>query len=67
LLRRIADQQGLTSGVHPGYRRLGDKSHSEKRPCRGSPALRTRYPAPVPNGPLPGGDDGGLMRMLRGI
>jgi DNA-binding MarR family transcriptional regulator len=26
LLRRIADQQGLTPGVHPGYRRLGPPS-----------------------------------------
>jgi DNA-binding MarR family transcriptional regulator len=25
LLRRIADQQGLTPGVHPGFRRLGRK------------------------------------------
>lgn len=25
LLRRIADQQGLTPGVHPGFRRLGDR------------------------------------------
>jgi DNA-binding MarR family transcriptional regulator len=25
LLQRIADQQGLTPGVHPGYSRLGDK------------------------------------------
>jgi DNA-binding MarR family transcriptional regulator len=25
LLRRIADEQGLTPGVHPGYRRLGRK------------------------------------------
>jgi orotidine-5'-phosphate decarboxylase len=23
MLRRIADQQGLTPGVHPGYRMLG--------------------------------------------
>lgn len=26
LLRRIADQQGLTPGVHPGFRRLGDQT-----------------------------------------
>lgn len=26
LLRRIADQQGLTPGVHPGYRHLGESS-----------------------------------------
>ncbi len=26
LLRRIADQQGLTPGVHPGFRRLGDQA-----------------------------------------
>jgi DNA-binding MarR family transcriptional regulator len=25
LLQRIADQQGLTPGVHPGYRNLGGK------------------------------------------
>jgi DNA-binding MarR family transcriptional regulator len=26
LLQRIADQQGLTPGVHPGYSRLGEKA-----------------------------------------
>jgi DNA-binding MarR family transcriptional regulator len=26
LLRRIADQQGLAPGVHPGFRRLGDQT-----------------------------------------
>jgi hypothetical protein len=25
LLRRIADEQGLTPGVHPGYRTLGSR------------------------------------------
>jgi DNA-binding MarR family transcriptional regulator len=29
LLRRIADQQGLTPGVHPGFSRLGRKSASD--------------------------------------
>jgi DNA-binding MarR family transcriptional regulator len=28
LLRRIADQQGLTPGVHPGFGRLGHKPSS---------------------------------------
>ncbi|HEY0783243.1 MAG TPA: MarR family transcriptional regulator [Thermoanaerobaculia bacterium] len=28
LLRRIADQQGLTAGVHPGYRTLGRRSRT---------------------------------------
>ena len=26
LLRRVAEQQGLTPGVHPGFRRLGEKT-----------------------------------------
>jgi DNA-binding MarR family transcriptional regulator len=30
LLHRIADQQGLTRGVHPGYQRLGKAKGSEK-------------------------------------
>ena len=29
LLGRIAEQQGLTPGVHPGYRRLGRKPRSQ--------------------------------------
>src|SRR5215813_6720569 len=29
LLGRIADQQGLSPGVHPGYRRLGSKPRSK--------------------------------------
>jgi DNA-binding MarR family transcriptional regulator len=29
LLRRIADQQGLTPGVHPGFSRLGRKPNSD--------------------------------------
>ena len=29
LLRRIADQQGLTPGVHPGFSRLGRKAASD--------------------------------------
>jgi DNA-binding MarR family transcriptional regulator len=30
LLQRIADQQGLTRGVHPGFSRLREKSAEEK-------------------------------------
>ena len=29
LLSRVADQQGLSPGVHPGYRRLGSKSRNQ--------------------------------------
>jgi hypothetical protein len=29
LLLRIADQQGLVRGVHPGYQRLGRPKRSE--------------------------------------
>jgi len=29
LCRRIADEQGLTPGVHPGYRSLGRKKPSD--------------------------------------
>lgn len=29
LLRRIADQQGLTPGVHPGFSRIGRKPSSD--------------------------------------
>ena len=35
LLQRIADQQGLTRGVHPGFSRLGEK------PTSPAPAERT--------------------------
>jgi hypothetical protein len=31
LLQRVAEQQGLLSGVHPGYTRIG---HPEKDPKR---------------------------------
>jgi DNA-binding MarR family transcriptional regulator len=31
LLRRIADEQGLTPGVHPGFRRLGGPSAGPQR------------------------------------
>lgn len=31
LLQRIADEQGLTSGVHPGYAQLGDGRLGERR------------------------------------
>jgi DNA-binding MarR family transcriptional regulator len=30
LLRRIADQQGLARGVHPGYQRLGKTKEAER-------------------------------------
>jgi DNA-binding MarR family transcriptional regulator len=29
LLRRIADEQGLTPGVHPGFRRMGQRGHND--------------------------------------
>jgi DNA-binding MarR family transcriptional regulator len=40
LLLRIADQQGLTRGVHPGYQRLGGPKRSEsgERKSEGRPA-----------------------------
>lgn len=31
LLQRIADQQGLTRGIHPGYQRLGRVKASEEK------------------------------------
>ena len=31
LLQRIADQQGLTPGIHPGYQRLGRPKSSEEK------------------------------------
>jgi DNA-binding MarR family transcriptional regulator len=31
LLRRIADEQGLTPGVHPGFQRLGQRGRNEAR------------------------------------
>jgi DNA-binding MarR family transcriptional regulator len=30
LLQRVADQQGLTPGVHPGYARLGESETGQK-------------------------------------
>ena len=30
LLQRVADQQGLTRGVHPGYARLGESKSGQK-------------------------------------
>jgi DNA-binding MarR family transcriptional regulator len=30
LLQRVADQQGLTRGVHPGYARLGESETGQK-------------------------------------
>jgi DNA-binding MarR family transcriptional regulator len=32
LLRRIAEEQGLTPGVHPGYRKLGDSAAKSPKP-----------------------------------
>jgi DNA-binding MarR family transcriptional regulator len=32
LLLKIADQQGLVRGVHPGYKRLGGPKHQIQRP-----------------------------------
>jgi hypothetical protein len=29
LLRRIADEQALTPGVHPGFRRMGQRGHND--------------------------------------
>jgi DNA-binding MarR family transcriptional regulator len=37
LLRRIADDQGLTPGVHPGFRRLGQPSGDEAPVARQAP------------------------------
>jgi DNA-binding MarR family transcriptional regulator len=44
LLLKIADQQGLVRGVHPGYQRLGSPSRSEAdvAPNRGRPAGQRR-------------------------
>jgi DNA-binding MarR family transcriptional regulator len=36
LLLKIADQQGLVRGVHPGYRRLGSTRQSDDPPARES-------------------------------
>jgi DNA-binding MarR family transcriptional regulator len=41
LLQRIADQQGLHPGVHPGYARLGSKS-SRRRMASSSRAVTPR-------------------------
>jgi len=40
LLLRVADQQGLVRGVHPGYQRLGNPRRSEDKDARspGRPA-----------------------------
>jgi DNA-binding MarR family transcriptional regulator len=44
LLLRIADQQGLVRGVHPGYQRLGNPKRSEANdaPSGGRPTRQTR-------------------------
>lgn len=44
LLLRIADQQGLVRGVHPGYQRLGSPRRSEANDAqsRGRPAGQLR-------------------------
>src|SRR6204780_5001487 len=34
LLLKIADQQGLVRGVHPGYQQLGSSKQSDGRPAR---------------------------------
>ena len=31
LLRRIADEQALTPGVHPGFRRIGQRGRKDSR------------------------------------
>lgn len=38
LLQRIADQQGLTPGVHPGYRHLGPRRNPTGPPAVGTVA-----------------------------
>ena len=44
ILLRIADQQGLVRGVHPGYQRLGSPKRSEANdaPTDGRPTRQTR-------------------------
>jgi DNA-binding MarR family transcriptional regulator len=39
LLERVADQLGLTHGVHPGYRRIGRTSET---PCDDKPSARRK-------------------------
>jgi DNA-binding MarR family transcriptional regulator len=39
LLGRVADQQGLTHGVHPGYRRMG---RANANPCQDQPTTRKK-------------------------
>jgi DNA-binding MarR family transcriptional regulator len=34
LLLKVADQQGLVRGVHPGYQQLGSSKQSDGRPAR---------------------------------
>ena len=34
LLGRIAEQEGLTRGVHPGYQQLGGRSHQGPQPVK---------------------------------
>lgn len=49
LLRRIADQQGLTPAVHPGFGRL-DATHTGRDPCSppGNPGLGAATETPTP-------------------
>jgi DNA-binding MarR family transcriptional regulator len=44
LLLKVADQQGLVRGVHPGYRRLGSQKRSEPKDAQdhGGPAGRPK-------------------------
>lgn len=44
LLLRIADQQGLLHGVHPGYQRLGMQRPSDSAPNEGSSSKRNIEP-----------------------
>jgi DNA-binding MarR family transcriptional regulator len=38
LLRRVADEQALTPGVHPGFRRIGQRGRGEGPPADAPPA-----------------------------
>jgi DNA-binding MarR family transcriptional regulator len=42
LLRRIADAQGLTRGVHPGYQRLGKAKPAESKQSSGLADIPSR-------------------------
>jgi DNA-binding MarR family transcriptional regulator len=45
LLRRIADEQALTPGVHPGFRRLGQRGRSEVAAASETPSAADDRPA----------------------